>query len=465
MQMGYGLWQEQSQRLVMTPELRQAITVLQFSSLELLEYLEGELAVNPVIESEQRVDWSELARMQRDSSSRVAGAPAVESRDRDRDEWDPAATVRQSQSLHDHLSNQLRLQKLSPEELRIGRYLIGNIDDNGYLTLGVPECATQLKTKLERVEAVLKTIQTFEPTGVGARNLGECLRLQLAELAERTERKGRSKQEKIPSAIYPLIDHCLEDVAQGRITRVASTLGVTPAEVQRMVDLLKTLDPKPGRMYSTETPHYIIPDVFVEKVGRDYVVVVNEKALPKLHINEFYRSMLSTQDPSHKETRDYINGKLNGALWLMKSLEQRRQTIYNVTQAIVEMQRGFFDGGISNMKPLTLRQVADQVGLHESTVSRATTGKYAQTPRGVFELKYFFNSGVQTSTGDGAAAESIKAEIRRLISGEDPKKPLSDQKLTDLLQAQGIEIARRTVAKYREEEGLPSSSQRKRYDD
>lgn len=454
MQMGYGLWQEQSQRLVMTPELRQAITVLQFSSLELLEYLEGELAVNPVIESDPRVDWSELARMQRDSSGVRAAAPVSAGED-----FDFTAAVSQSKSLHEHLQDQLRLQKLSPEELRIGRYLIGNIDDNGYLTMSLPECAMTLGVTLEAAEAVLHTIQTFEPTGVGARDLCECLRLQLAELTH-----DPACRVKIPREIYPLIDHYLEEVAQGRITRVAAALNVTPADVQRMVDLIKTLDPKPGRLYSTETPHYIIPDVNVEKVGQDYVVVVNDRALPKLHINDFYRSMLNTSDPSHKETRDYINGKLSGALWLLKSLEQRRQTIYNVTSKIVELQRGFFDHGISAMKPLTLRQVAEQVGLHESTISRATTGKYAQTPRGVFELKYFFNSGVQTTSGDGASAESLKAEIRRLIQAEDPKKPLSDQKLTDLLQLKGIEIARRTVAKYREEEGLPSSSQRKRYE-
>ncbi|PWK13082.1 RNA polymerase factor sigma-54 [Tumebacillus permanentifrigoris] len=455
MQMGYGLWQEQSQRLVMTPELRQAITVLQFSSLELLEFLEGELAVNPVIESDPRIDWSELARMQRDSSGVRNTAPVTAGED-----YDPTANVSQSKSLHEHLQDQLRLQKLSPEDLRIGRYLIGNIDDNGYLTMSLPECAMTLRVHLEAAEAVLKTIQTFEPTGVGARDLSECLRLQLAELEN-----DRARQVKIPREIYPLIDHYLEEVAQGRITRVASSLGVSPADVQRMVDLIKTLDPKPGRLFSTEIPHYIIPDVNVEKVGQDYVVVVNDRAYPKLHINDFYRNMLNTNDPSHKETREYINGKLSGALWLLKSLEQRRQTIYNVTSKIVEMQRGFFDVGVSAMKPLTLRQVAEQVGLHESTISRATTGKYAQTPRGVFELKYFFNSGVQTSSGDGASAESLKAEIRRLIQAEDPKKPLSDQKLTDLLQAQGIEIARRTVAKYREEEGLPSSSQRKRYEE
>ncbi|MGZ6507365.1 MAG: RNA polymerase factor sigma-54, partial [Tumebacillaceae bacterium] len=221
-----------------------------------------------------------------------------------------------------------------------------------------------------------------------------------------------------------------------------------------------------GRQYSTDTPAYIIPDVNIEKVGQDYVVIVNDKSVPKLKINTFYRNMLNTQEQTHKETRDYITGKLNGALWLLKSIEQRRQTIFNVTTAIVELQRGFFDHGISEMKPLTLRQVAEKVGMHESTISRATTGKYAQTPRGVFELKYFFNSGVQTSSGEGASAESIKSEIRKLIAGEDPKKPLSDQKLVELLQKQkGIEIARRTVAKYREEDNIPSSSQRKRFEE
>ncbi|MGZ4162684.1 MAG: RNA polymerase factor sigma-54 [Tumebacillaceae bacterium] len=449
MQMGYGLWQEQSQKLVMTPELRQAITVLQFSSLELIEYLEGELAVNPVIEMEGTIDWAELARQQRDLSDTRQAAPSVT-----REDWDHEPSIRQGITLSEYLLEQLHLQKITQQERRIGEYLIGNLDDNGYLTLSLAECAEALQVTEPQVEAVLQAVQTFEPTGVGARNLAECLHLQLAE------------REGVPQAIYPLIEHYLEDVAQGRITRVATALKSTPAEVQRMVDLLKSLDPKPGRQYSTDTPAYIIPDVNIEKVGQDYVVIVNDKSVPKLKINTFYRNMLNTQEQSQKETRDYITGKLNGALWLLKSIEQRRQTIFNVTTAIVELQRGFFDHGISEMKPLTLRQVAEKVGMHESTISRATTGKYAQTPRGVFELKYFFNSGVQTSSGEGASAESIKSEIRKLIAGEDPKKPLSDQKLVELLQKQkGIEIARRTVAKYREEDNIPSSSQRKRFEE
>lgn len=447
MQMGYGLWQEQSQRLVMTPELRQAITVLQYSSLELLEYLESELSTNPVLEMDGgTIDWAELARQQRDLRSVRSGSLADSREDHTRE-----PTLGDRISLTEHLNNQLRLSGIAPDLRRIAAYLIGNLDDNGYLTLAAAECAEALQVAEADVECALRHIQSFEPTGVGARSLSECLRLQLAE------------RDSVPKEIYDLIEHHLPDVASGRITRVAAALGVTAGDVQRMTDLLRTLDPKPGRRFGTDLPVYIIPDVHVEKIGGDYLVRVNDRSLPRLHINDFYRNMLSTQDGMHKETRDYISAKLSGAMWLFKSLEQRRQTILSVTTAIVEFQRGFFEEGIRSLKPLTLRQIADKVGLHESTVSRATTGKYAQTPRGVFELKYFFNSGVQTSTGEGASAESIKAAIRQLISEENPQKPLSDQKLTDLLQERGIEIARRTVAKYREEDNIPSSSQRKRY--
>jgi len=447
MQMGYGLWQEQSQRLVMTPELRQAITLLQYSSLELLEYLEGELAVNPVIELVEPFDWAEIARQQRDQTPL---GPSLASPSEDREPM-----LRATETLHSHLLQQLRYLHLTPSDRQIGEYLIGNLDDNGYLTLSVAECATALGVTVTAVEQMLHHVQSFEPTGVGARDLAECLKLQLAERGP------------IPQGMHALIDHYLPDIAQGRITRVAGLLKLTPADVQRMVDLLKTLDPKPGRSFSAESPAFIIPDVQVEKVGGEYVVLVNDRSVPRLRINEFYRTLLQTKDKDEKakETRDYVTGKLQGALWLFKSLEQRRQTIFQVTTAIVELQRGFFDYGIHNMKPLTLRQVAERVGLHESTVSRATTGKYAQTPRGVYELKYFFNSGVQTTTGEGAAAESIKAAIRQLIHDENPRKPLSDQKIADLLGERGIEIARRTVAKYREEEQLPSSSQRKRHEE
>lgn len=447
MQMGFGLWQEQSQRLVMTPELRQAITVLQFSSLELLEYIEGEIAVNPVLDSEPVIDWAELARQQRDQAPERQSAAVS----RDDADW-PEPSVRQPVSLTDHLRAQLRLLTLSAEQRRIGEYLIGSLDENGYLTMPLTEVAEVLLVDVSEVEAALRQVQTLEPTGVGARTLSECLGLQLAE------------RKHVPPAIYELIERHLEDVAQGRIKAVATALRVTPSEVQSMVDLLKTLDPKPGCCYSTDAPAYIIPDVQIEKVGGEYVVLVNDKSVPRLQINDLYRNMLQTSDEQGQEVREYITGKLNGALWLIKALEQRRQTILKVTTAIVDLQRGFFEQGIRALKPLTLRQVAEQIEMHESTVSRATTGKYAQTPRGVFELKFFFSSGVQTLSGDGASAESIKSQIREMIAGEDPKKPLSDQKICDLLQKKGIEIARRTVAKYREEDNIPASSQRKRYD-
>ncbi|TCP55833.1 RNA polymerase RpoN-/SigL-like sigma 54 subunit [Tumebacillus sp. BK434] len=447
MGLGYGLWQEQTQKLVMTTELRQAIALLQFSSLELLDYLESETQQNPVLEVERTIDWTELAK-ELNKNGGTAGMGSASGSQLE----EAADGIRQGITLHDHLEKQLRLLPLNSEALRIGQYLIGSLDSNGYLTVSPEDCAEALGVTRERVLQALSHVQSLEPTGVGARDLAECLRLQLAEKTE------------VPPEIYPLIDHYLEDVAQGRITRVAGQLKVQPAEVQRMVDLLKTLDPKPGRMYSNEAPTYIIPDVTVERVGLDYVVLVNEKSTPRLRINDFYRNMLTSGDELHKETKEYISGKLNGALWLLKSIEQRRQTIFHVTSAIVELQRGFFEDGVRGLKPLTLRQVAEKVGLHESTVSRATTGKFAQTPRGVFELKYFFGSGVQTAAGDSASAESIKSQIKQLVAAENPKKPLSDQKLTELLQEKGIEIARRTVAKYREEENIPSSAQRKRYE-
>ncbi|ASS76503.1 RNA polymerase sigma-54 factor [Tumebacillus algifaecis] len=446
--MGYGLWQEQTQKLIMTPELRQAITVLQFSSLELLDFLESETQHNPMLEVERTIDWTELAKeLRQNGGSQTAGGSYAPAQEEAQD------GIRQGVTLHEHLEKQLRLLPLTGEMLRIGTYLIGNLDSNGYLTLSVEDCAVALAVQKERVLHALQHVQSLEPTGVGARNLGECLRLQLAEM------------ENVPPAIERLIDHYLEEVAQGRITRVAGLLNVSPVEVQRMVDLLKKLDPKPGRMYSTESPSFIIPDVTVERVGSDYVVIVNDKSVPRLRINDFYRNMLTSSDELHKETKDYINSKLSHALWLLKSIEQRRQTIYNVTTAIVELQRAFFEQGVRALKPLTLRQVAEKIGMHESTVSRATTGKYVQTPRGVFELKYFFTSGVQTTSGESASAESIKSEIKQLVEAENPRKPLSDQKLTELLQEKGIEIARRTVAKYREEEHIPSSSLRKRYEE
>jgi RNA polymerase sigma-54 factor len=444
MHIGLGLWQEQTQKLVMTPELRQAITVLQFSSYELLEYIENEMTQNPVIEW-SAADWAKVAQELR------AGAGWERASSRDVKEVPFEAVVRRTVTLQEHLSSQLALLPLTPREKRLAEYIIGNLNANGYLTVDTEEMAAVLKATRTEVEQALRHVQSLEPAGVGARDLRECLLLQLRERGEDTP------------VMQKLVQDHLQDVADAKYSKIAESLGISLWEAQAASDLLKTLDPKPGRAYSDDPPAYIVPDLTVEKVGSDYVVLVNDRVTPRLSINDFYRGILSGgKQEIGSETRDYITGKLNAALWLLRSIEQRRQTIYKVTQAIVEMQRDFFDYGVDRLKPLTLRQVAEKVNLHESTVSRATTGKYAQTPRGVFELKYFFTSGVSTDFGEGASAESIKAKIRKWIAQENPKAPLSDQKITDLLHQEGIQISRRTVAKYREEIGIPSSARRKR---
>jgi RNA polymerase sigma-54 factor len=444
MQIGFGLWQEQTQKLVMTPELRQAITVLQFSSQELLEYIENEMTHNPVIEWSAS-DWAKVAQQQREGMGRERASL------REAKEVPFEAVVRKPETLQEHLLTQLALLHISPLERKIAEYIIGNLDTNGYLSMDITEMASLLRVKAADVEKALHHVQSLEPTGVGARDLRECLLLQLREMGEDTP------------VMSKLVQEHLQDLADAKYSKIAESLGITQLEVQAASDLLKTLDPKPGRAYSDEHPAYVVPDITIEKVGGEYVVVLNDRVLPRLHINDFYRGILSGgKKDVCSETREYITGKLNSALWLLKSIEQRRNTIYKVTQAIVEMQRDFFEYGIDGLKPLTLRQVAEKVELHESTVSRATTGKYVQTPRGVFELKYFFTSGVSTDFGGSASAESIKAKIKKWIAQENPKVPLSDQKITDLLKQEGIQISRRTVAKYREEMGILSSAKRKR---
>ncbi|GAX90779.1 RNA polymerase factor sigma-54 [Effusibacillus lacus] len=444
MRMGYGLWQEQTQKLVMTPELRQAITVLQYSSQELLEYLEEEVAHNPVMELEAP-EWLQIAKELRDNRQRS------NSRDQHK-EFPVESVVRANQSLEEYLNRQLSLVKASPKERQLAAFIIGNLDSNGYLTMKLEEVAEIRGCTRDEAETALRLVQSLEPTGVGARSLEECLLLQALEI------RG------ISPVVLDIIEHHLADVAQGRIGKIASALGVTPKETQQAIDLIRTLDPKPGRWYTHEPPTYISPDVIVERVSGEYVVVVNDQALPRLHINDFYRKVLEQkEDGISRETKEYISGKLNSALWLLRSIEQRRQTLFKVTEAIVDLQKEFLDHGVRKLRPLTLKQVADRIGMHESTVSRATSGKYVQTPRGVFELKYFFTSGVSTEAGDGASAESIKAKIRALVEREDSAQPLSDQKICELLQEEGVRISRRTVAKYREEAGIASSMQRKRY--
>jgi RNA polymerase sigma-54 factor len=304
------------------------------------------------------------------------------------------------------------------------------------------------------VEKVLRLIQTFDPVGVGARNLSECLMIQLKE-------KGIQDKN-----AYIVAEKYLEDVATNKIQKIAKELHITVNRVQSICDIIKMLEPKPSRGFIVDSDNirYIVPDVTIEKVGDDYVIIVNDSNFPMLMISDYYKKMLDNIDD--KEANKFLVDKLNSSMWLIKSIEQRRTTLYKVVESIIKFQRKFFDEGYSSLKPLVLKAVADDIGMHESTVSRATNGKYVQTPRGIFELKYFFSSSLGNSgdsEAEGVSSTSVKTKIQDLINKEDPKKPLSDQKIADILIDEGINISRRTVAKYRDEMMISSSSMRRRF--
>jgi len=339
------------------------------------------------------------------------------------------------------------------QDLPIGEYLIGSIDDNGYLTVELAEVAARLEVPEARVEKVLKMIHSFHPHGVGARDLSECLMIQLCHYG------------KNDPIITEIVQNYLEDIGRGRLNRIAQALNISVQEVQEICDLIRTLDPKPGLQYSnSEQVKYIKPDIFVEKIDGEYVVIVNDFQFPRLTINRTYEKILRQPEAFSQEARQYLEEKMGSAMWLIKSIEQRRMTLYKVARCIVDIQKDFLDNGIAFLKPLTLREVADIVEVHESTVSRATTNKYMETPQGLYELKYFFSTGVQCRRGgERISARSIKKQIEEMVAQEDPTQPLSDEQIAQNLQEQGISISRRTIAKYRNELGIASTIIRRRY--
>ncbi|MBS3982553.1 MAG: RNA polymerase factor sigma-54 [Dethiobacter sp.] len=464
MRISYNLRLEQSQKLIMTPELQQAINLLQLSALELQTYVQNELLSNPVLEVEEGedgekridellvneglekdpIDWIEYLRDE--------GSEPLPSFRLRHNEDEPAFDyfLSKEPTLQEHLLLQLGLCKLTSTEKRIGEFVIGNIDQHGYLKGDTGELALLIGVEQSEIAAALEIIQKFDPVGVGARNLQECLLLQIRE-------RGNAH----PLAVK-IISAYLADVAENKCKKVAAELGVEPAEVQAALDYIRTLEPKPGRLIGDVSDvRYVVPDVVVEKVAGEYIVLVNEQSTPRLAVNPYYRTLLG-KESSEASTNSFIKNSLDSALWLLRSIEQRRMTLYRVTVSIVEMQRSFFDEGIKHLKPLILRQIADEIGVHESTVSRAAANKFVQTPRGVFPLKFFFCSGVEDFHGMAVSSESIKSHLRELINAENTHKPLSDQKLVALLARRDILVSRRTVAKYREEIGIPSSTRRKR---
>ncbi len=468
-----------SQQLVMTPQLQQAIKLLQLSRMELVDVVTQELAENPMLEEGEEREEQPTAEAAAEESAAQTPEDATEvkgeSEGMEDIDWQTylegyslsstttsdvyedseerpsyESLLTKKSTLFDHLMWQLNLSTVPDYERLAAAEIIGNLDDAGYLHAELDEICAATSVTEETASRALQRVQQFDPAGVASRNLQECLLLQL----ERME-MGDSLSATI------LRDH-IDDLEGRKYPVIARALKVPLDEVLAAAKVISELDPRPGRAYNQEDVQYISPDIFVHKVGDEYVVTLNDEGLPNLRINSFYRSALTNTDSVDKKAGEYIQDKMRSAVWLIKSIHQRQRTIYKVTKSIVKFQRAFFDYGIEHLKPLVLRDVAEDIEMHESTVSRVTTNKYVQTPQGLFELKYFFNSGISTTDGDSVASESVKIRIKEIVSKEDPKKPLSDQKIVQLLKESDIHIARRTVTKYREMLGIGSSTERKR---
>lgn len=454
MKLGYELNLKQTQNLIMTPELQQAINILQLSTLELNQFLEEQIVENPLLEPTGESITERLEVKEKDypeweeyfNDGRDLGIPR-EKKERVKYE----NFLSQETILVDFLEEQLRYSSIKAEEHIIGQFIIGNLDSKGYFILDTNKAIEKLGITIEQFMKVLKLVQSFEPSGIAARDLSECLEIQL---------KNQGKWDEIYEKI---LDKYLEAIAKGRTLKVAGLLDISVQKLQEYIDSLKKLNPKPGASFFTnQKPEYIIPDMLIEKREGEYVVIVNDFVTPRLRISNAYKRILSSGN-ADDITKGFIEKKIQSALWLIKSIEQRRITLYKIAQNLIKRQREFLDKGSKYLCPLTLKDVAEDVDVHESTVSRAIANKYVQTPHGVYPLKYFFSGGIETKEGEKISTQSIKKILEELIEQENPKKPYSDQKLCDLLRNRGIKIARRTVSKYREELGILSTIHRKRY--
>lgn len=440
---------QQHQRLVLTPDLRQALTILQLPALELERYVEQQLVENPLLEVPEEeaygfLDEGGRARPGEEFDGFVDEAGGAE------EGRDSPTVSAPAPTLHQHLHDQLNLIPLSAPVRRAARFLVDSLDENGYLTLDLEEAARDCGQPLPVMREALRVVQGLDPPGIGARSLRECLLIQWEAVGDGNP------------LVPALIREHLADLAAGRFQRIARALGTTPAQVRVAAGALRALDPKPGRRFGGPDPvPYVYPDVIVQRAGPDWVVLVNEPARARPAISPAYRGLLAAGERLDPETRSFLERKLRGAIRLLKCLEQRRATLRRVAETIVRCQQDFFERGPRFLRPLTLRQVAGALGIHESTVSRAIAGKYMQTPRGLFAMKYFFVSGVESETGE-LSAEYIRGLIADLVAAEDPGKPFSDQEIANALARRGIRISRRTVAKYREEAGIPSSTHRRR---
>ena len=442
-----------SQHLAMTMQLQQAIEILQLSAQDLCAVIEKEYLENPVLEMDEPTARKEGGGPEGTMNVRALadyldGGNKQPSYFTDDDEHQFDTAAPSHETLEEILLEQVNFTCRNERERAIATFLIGSLDSRGYLVLPVSEAARAMRCSEEEILRILAVIQSFEPAGVGARDLAECLRQQ-------AQRQGIYE-----GLVAAVIDRYLDAVAVHRLKEIAAAEHVRPAEVQMAVDIVRRLNPKPGAAYGASSPAYITPDVIIRKGEKGYEVEVEEAGVPQLHISALYRQ----SDTFDKATQKYIAGRLRAAAWLINSIEQRRTTIRRVVEEIVRRQQDYLERGPSFLHPMTMKDVADTLGVHESTVSRAVANKYAELPTGVIALRSFFTArSARTDTGEDVAAAKAKLAIERFIKGEDPKKPLSDQKLCTLLKSKGIELSRRTVMKYREQLGYDSSVKRKRY--
>ena len=465
-----------SQKLILTPSLQQAIKLLPMSTLELADLLTQEVVENPLLEEVPAEE-----QQQADAAAQVDKADAdPEPTSEKQDTWDDADyeyffgdylddgyrprapreikdlppienTLSTTRSLADHLVWQLSLCTSDDLLREIGAAIIGNLNEDGYLVASIDEIAAMGAWPAGEVERVLKLVQTFDPVGVAARDPQECLLLQIRHLGL----EGTPCETIVGDSDY------LRLLQRHQGPELARRLGMSVAELKQHIEVLQHLDPKPGNRLNPVASQYVIPDVSVVKVEDQYVAVLNEDGMPQLRISPVYRRMLDKGSNNSEETRAYVKEKFRSALWLIKSVDQRQKTIHKVATSIIHFQRDFLDFGIERLRPLVLRDVANDIGMHESTVSRVVNNKYMHTPQGVFEMKYFFHSGIHSSFGENVSSVTIKQRIRKIIEQEDARKPLSDSRIVRLLQEDGLVLARRTIAKYREELRIPTSSQRK----
>jgi RNA polymerase sigma-54 factor len=481
-----GLYQgtQLKQELKINPRLYQAMDLLYMPLLDLQQHIKQEMLNNPFLELEEptvseedvvatetqkekeentkdkdEIDWEEILLDGFDSGGRRAEYE-------EREYFEPVTV--DTRDLYDHLRDQLLLMRQSPRQILVGEEIIGNIDEDGYLTCSLEQIRQSLNEWLEEtggfededepqppfetseIEGMLRTIQGFDPPGIAARNLRECLLLQLRD-AEHED-----------TLAFTIVDRYFDQLINHRWSEISKDLGITPKEVQNAADDIAKMDPKPGLKYAAPSDNFIVPDLVVEKIDGEYLVFLNDTSLPRLKLSRTYREIARDKNKFRGENKEFISTKLNSANWMIQAIEQRRQTMLKVMNFIVDRQREFFEKGVQYLKPLTLREVAEVINMHESTVSRVTNEKFVQTPRGVYPLKFFFSSGLATTSGEDVSARGIKARIQKLVSDEEAKKPLTDQAIVNILREEGIQIARRTVAKYRDQLGILSARMRKR---